>query len=100
MLQVRKEAANALTGIGEAAAPEIVVEDLAGESRPDDQSPLLQMLAVASWSYFLLQQGVERTKCQTRDFFTLTPPLAGSNPAVSAQDVACRERCQHRDIEM
>lgn len=35
MLQVRKEAANALTGIGEAAAPEIVVEDLAGESSPD-----------------------------------------------------------------
>ena len=32
MLQVRKEAANALTGIGEAAAPEIVVEDLAGGS--------------------------------------------------------------------
>ena len=24
--------------------------------------------ASSSWSYFLLQQGVERTKCQTRDF--------------------------------
>ena len=45
MLQVRKEAANALTGIGEAAAPEIVVEDLAAESRPDEQRPMLQILS-------------------------------------------------------
>ena len=37
-------------------------------------------LAVASWNYFLLQQGVERTKCQTRDFSQYPSPPRGLKP--------------------